>query len=521
MLRTETRFGALWVVAVALLLAACAAPAAPSAGPTSGATGAATSAPADTSAPQTQGPADTEAPSDTEAPADTSAPADTEAPADSAPPSFVAGSGDLRWYCCLGTGEDPDAQIPVEQDVAADWTSDHQDTSMTFEVVTYDSAVNTLSTTIAGGNPPDIVGPVGVGGIEGFHGQWLDLAPYLETAGFDTSIYAQEAVEFYNTADGQIGLPFATYPSMLWYSRSMFDEANLEYPPHAYGDPYVMPDGTEAEWTYATLLEVAKILTVDEAGNDATSPDFDPESIAQWGWEPQRDDLRGLGSYYGAGSLLAADGQTAEVPDAWAASWKDFYDSMWTTHITMTGPTFDSIAPDAGGYAFFSGRVAMSANFLWTTYGVGEDSGIEGDWDLAALPSFNGQTTSPLNADTFVIMETTEDPQTAVNALKYMQIDRGPELLEIYGGMPADTSQQDAFFATQDETFTHDVDWQVAKESLAYADSPNFEAFMPKYNESLGVIRPYLTRWTTEPGLDLDAEIAQLEADLQALWDAP
>ena len=83
---------------------------------------------------------------------------------------------------------------------------------MTFEVVTYDAAVNTLSTTIAGGNPPDIVGPVGVGGIEGFHGQWLDLAPYLETAGFDLSIYPQEAVDFYNTEDGQIGLPFATTP---------------------------------------------------------------------------------------------------------------------------------------------------------------------------------------------------------------------------------------------------------------------------------------------------------------------
>ena len=50
------------------------------------------------------------------------------APAESVAPTFVAGTGDLRWYCCLGTGEDPDAQIPVEQDVAADWTADHPDT---------------------------------------------------------------------------------------------------------------------------------------------------------------------------------------------------------------------------------------------------------------------------------------------------------------------------------------------------------------------------------------------------------
>jgi multiple sugar transport system substrate-binding protein len=87
--------------------------------------------------------------------------------------------------------------------------------------------------------------------------------------------------------------------------------------------------------------------------------------------------------------------------------------------------------------------------------------------------------------------------------------------------LPSRTSDQEAFFQAQAEAFPHDVDWQVVRDSLAYPDIPNFEATMPKYNETLGVIRPYLTRWTTTPGLDLDAEIAQLESDLQTLWDAP
>src|SRR5262245_11961108 len=82
--------------------------------------------------------------------AESEAPAETEAPAESTEPTFVPGTGDLRWYCCLGTGEDPDLQIPLEQQVAADWSADHPDETMTFEVVTYDAAVNTLSTMIAG-----------------------------------------------------------------------------------------------------------------------------------------------------------------------------------------------------------------------------------------------------------------------------------------------------------------------------------------------------------------------------------
>ncbi len=160
---------------------------------------------------------------------------------------------------------------------------------------------------------------------------------------------------------------------------------------------------------------------------------------------------------------------------------------MWTTHVTMTGPVFDSIAPDAGGYAFFSGRVAMSANFLWTTYGVGEDSGIEGDWDLAALPSFNGQTTSPLERG--LRSSSWIQPRTHRQRSMRSSTSRstaGRSCWTSTAACPPRQPQQDAFFAAQDEAFTHDVDWQVAKDSLAFADSPNFEAFMPKYNESLG-----------------------------------
>ena len=186
-----------------------------------------------------------------------------------APASQVAASfapANLRWYCCLGTGEDP-VQIPVEEKVAAGFAQKHPGSSLKFEVVTYDQARNTLSTQIASGNGPDIVGPVGVGGLAAFDGQWLDLAPHIAATGYDTSQYDPAAVDFYNTDDGQIGLPFAVYPSMLWYKADLFEEAGLEPPPHEYGAKYTMPDGSEVDWSYDTVKEIAKLLTVDENGN--------------------------------------------------------------------------------------------------------------------------------------------------------------------------------------------------------------------------------------------------------------
>ena len=75
---------------------------------------------------------------------------------------------------------------------------------------------------------------------------------------------------------------------------------------------------------------------------------------------------------------------------------------MWNGPLHHDRAGAESEDFSGGGYPFFSGSVAMSKNFLWTTYGVA-DAGD--DWDLAAIPSHNGRRPSPLNADTF------RDPQ--------------------------------------------------------------------------------------------------------------
>ena len=85
--------------------------------------------------------------------------------------------------------------------------------------------------------------------------------------------------------------------------------------------------------------------------------------------------------------------------------------------------------------------------------------------------------------------------------------------------MPAKTDEQEAYLQSLDSEFSHDVDWDVVSESLQYPDIPNSESFMPDYGESVNILRTYLSKWTTTPGLDLDAEIESLRAALQAAWD--
>jgi multiple sugar transport system substrate-binding protein len=439
-------------------------------------------------------------------------------PSGSGTASSDGGTGEvvtINWFCCLGAGDDP-AQVPTEEAVVEAFNGSHDDIQIELEIVDYDTAFDVMSTEIAGGNAPDIIGPVGVSGAEAFHGQWLDLTDLIESTGYDTSQFAEGSVEFFDVGgEGQIGLPFASYPSMLFYHRDMFEEAGLEEPPHAYGDPYML-DGEEVTWDMDTLAELARRLTVDVNGNDANSADFDPENIVQWGYEPQYQDLRAVGSYFGSGSLVAEDGTTAQVPEHWADAWKWLYERIWTDHATMNQGQVD--APEqGGGNAYNSGKVAMALTHLWYTCCIG-DAGD--DWDIAAVPEYNGTTTSNFNADTFRIWGDTEHPEQAFEVLTYLIGDASAQLLQIYGGMPAIEADQDGFFAGLDETYAQGVDWQVARDSVAYADNPSFEAFVPSYQEAFERIVAFGDTLRSTEGLDVDAEIADFVEELQTIYDS-
>src|SRR5918999_2080348 len=192
--------------------------------------------------------------------------------ATSPPPDATDGAAggevvELRWFCCLGAGDDP-TQVEVQQQVVDDFNASHPNINLTLEVVEYEEAYDTLAVQLTSPDPPDIVGPAGFSGGEAFDGQWLDLNPLVESTGYDMTQFSEDSIALYQDEEqGLVGIPFAIFPSMLYYQRDMFDEAGLEYPPHQYGEPYVL-DGEEVEWNFDTLRELALRLTVDEAGND-------------------------------------------------------------------------------------------------------------------------------------------------------------------------------------------------------------------------------------------------------------
>lgn len=463
--------------------------------------------------------------------APSAAPSDAAA-TPSAAPSLVAvtpepvgavgpnGGKVVRWFIGIGSGGKPE-QIAAEQAFAEAFNADPANKDKVYlSVEIYDNkvAADQLAIQIAAGNPPDIIGPVGVEGLNIFRDNLLDVKPLIESHSFDMTKFDPALVDYFAIGkDGAtIGVPYATYPSFIYYNKKLFDEARLPYPPTKAGEQY-----QGKAWDMDALRELGMKLTVDANGNDATSADFDAANIVQWGFDMQWADDRSdtEATIFGSSSVVGADGKTAEITDQFATGLKWFNDGVWKDHFIPTKAAIDSDLLGKGN-AFQSGNLAMADTHSWYTCCINPAAPAKAGftWGVAANPSYNGVTTAKVHADTFSILNTTKNPDEAFTALAALVA--SPELLTNYGAFPADPSlQQSAFDAIQANYPDSKIDFTVMQDALGYVDKPSHQAWMPDYQKSRQALKAVYNKYRTTEGLDIDAELATLKTTLQGIFD--
>jgi len=431
------------------------------------------------------------------------------------------GPVEIRWYVGLGAGTDAPV-IEAQEAVVEEFNAMQDDIELVLEIVDNDQAYDVLSTQIAAGNAPDIVGPMGIRGRASFPGAWLDMSPLIEATNYDLSDFDPALVEFYQVeGEGQLGIPFAVFPSFLMYNKDLFDEGGIPYPPENYGDMYTTWEGEEVVWDIDALRDVAMLLTVDANGNDATMEEFDPEQIVQFGYGTQFTDMPGRDTLFGAGNVVDADGN-AQIPENWRVAEHWYHDGMWVDYFYPNAVYGGSdILGGAGGNWFGSGNIAMVTIHTWFLgWGTAD---LEAEWGLGPVPSYEGVTTAKLHADTFGILNSTENPEAAFEVLTYLLGEKAEELTGIYGGMPARLSLQDSFFPNFEAANGIeglDLNWDVVVAGLSYPDNPNHEEGMPSFLESTSRYTEYVTEADNDPDYDIDAGLDQLVEDLQAIFDA-
>jgi multiple sugar transport system substrate-binding protein len=482
----------LLLTSAALLLSACGAPAVP---------------PTPTSPPATE----TSAPTATITPTETPAPTATITPTPTATlPPLADTTVEIHWFVGLGTGTDS-IQVAVEKQVVKEFNDAHPHIKLILDVVPFDGAQAKLASKIAAGEGPDIVGPVGWAGANHTKASWFNLNALIEDSKYDLSDFNSTVLKSYQTEEGQIALPIAIFPGAVYYQKKLFDEAGLAYPPAGYGEKYKMPDGSEVEWSWETLTQVARLLTKDINGKNATEDGFDVSQIVQYGYVPQWQSPAHVGAYWGAGRLYDAN-KNAVIPDNFKAAWEWYHDGIWGEKPFIPNFQASQTLLLRNGNSFDGGHVGMAVTQSWYTCCTGEAGS---HWDLAALPSYNGQVHGRVDTDTFRILKQTAHPREAFEVLTYLSGAGAKKLIDVYGGMPARISLQDDFLGTLAKKYPFVTNWTVFKASINYIDIPSSEDYSTEVIERLQTFDEAMTHDTD---LDISAAIEELRSDLDVLF---
>jgi multiple sugar transport system substrate-binding protein len=335
-------------------------------------------------------------------------------------------------------------------------------------------------------------------------------------------------VNMYRTDEGQVGLPFAIYPSAFLYNKRLFSRAGLNAPPSRYNEPYRMPDGSTAQWNWDTIAQVARLLTLDASGKNATQPGFNRNRIVQYGflWQWQAHPNY-IGSYWSSGSMLASGNSRgnyrAQAPEAWVAAWKWTYDGIWGPQPFMPNIDVEGSADFGSGNPFNSGKIAMTELPIWYTCCINDVA----PWaEFAALPIYNGQVAGRMDSDTFRLWKGTKYPVQAFTVLQYL-VGEGVQKLNIgtpalppaYGALPARVEDQGPYFDAKRAQFPNVRNWNIFVENLQYPDAPNAEAWMPNYTDAWARGTDFANLFRSDGRLDMDSEIKNYVNDLTLIFN--
>lgn len=168
------------------------------------------------------------------------------------------------------------ADLGLEREFYQSFIDDFQEAQpdinveLTFE--NWDDYHLKLPTLFAGGAVPDVVHQhMRVVQDYGHRNVFQDLAPLMARDGVDESSYIPKLLDAFSDDGVVYALPKDSGIRAVYYNKSMFDDAGLEYP--------------RPNWTIDEFFTVAQELTVDEEGRRGSDPEFDMNSRKQqWGF---------------------------------------------------------------------------------------------------------------------------------------------------------------------------------------------------------------------------------------------
>jgi multiple sugar transport system substrate-binding protein len=276
---------------------------------------------------------------------------------------------------------DPNEEVGYKQSIAV-FEQSHPNITVSVVQIPYPEYQEKLQEEFTSGTGPDIFW-VNTPWLSTWikDGLMVNLAPDIAKAHINMSQYIPSLVSLHTYQGAIYGLPKDWDTIAVYYNENYFAAHHIPVP-------------TSWSWNLTnggSFLHTLELATIDTNGVNATSPSFNPSTVATYGAEMDNAMQTGWGSF------LAEDG-VYTIPSAFASAtsfntpaadqvFQWIRNLMYKYHVLVPGSELGSNATDPSSEnnaLFAAGKIAMQIGGDWETTGTYADVG--GKFKIGVIP---------------------------------------------------------------------------------------------------------------------------------------
>lgn len=261
------------------------------------------------------------------------------------------------------------------------------------QVLDWDSYWTLLEAGATGGDMPDVFWMHSNEAVKYMsNGILLDITDKVNSSDkLEMDKFPQDLKDMY-TYDGKIyAVPKDVDTIAMWYNKTMFDEAGLDYP--------------TADWTWDDFYETAKKLTKSDG--------------SQYGFamNPSNEQDSWMNIVYSMGGTIIKDDGTSGFDDPKTIKAMEFVEKL----VKDVCPPANTMSETGTDVLFESGKVAMISQGSWMVAGFKENEYLTQNCDVVRLPKdkTTGKSVSIYNGLGWAASAETSMPDEAYQLIEW------------------------------------------------------------------------------------------------------
>lgn len=253
-----------------------------------------------------------------------------------------------------------------------------------------------LKTLMAGGQAPDVFAVNTAFFSElAFSKELMALDSYIQKSTLDTRDFFSELIKACKYEESLYALPLEWSPFVLFYNKSVFDQAGLPYP--------------DSNWTWNTVADTAEILTkINPENGQPLRYGFIVETWSDWyyNWILQNN-----------GALFDDQGRWVFGDEQYLHKNAAALQFLYSFIKKKTSPEFSVLFQEGIFRIFYNGQAAMFISGHWIMPNLSVISNVQ--WDYSVLP-YQKKRATVFHLTGLAMSSHVKDPHSAWKLIEFL-----------------------------------------------------------------------------------------------------